>query len=205
MHLRRDVDKATYLGALNDLDLPRGVRRFVRVLVSFPPNRLGCYGIGHEQLAKALEVTDRQVRRYVAEAIGAGVLREVQRGHRLGNGIKQPSVYALCLPTEEPLDSRSLPDTDVRLSGSSVAVDNQSQPDTHDRSTGHGCPPSLSLTGERGRAAPPARKRPGAPALIRPEPLAWCGQCDDPRSRLVVDENRDPIGRCPTCHPRSRR
>lgn len=31
----------------------------------------------------------------------------------------------------------------------------------------------------------------------------WCGQCDEP-TRLLLDENRDPIGPCNTCHPTTR-
>lgn len=35
------------------------------------------------------------------------------------------------------------------------------------------------------------------------EVAPWCGKCDSPETRMVLDDDRRPISRCPACHPSS--
>lgn len=44
---------------------------------------------------------------------------------------------------------------------------------------------------------------PAPPDVVDLNHVEWCGRCDSPGYRFVVDDDGRPLERCPLCHPAS--
>lgn len=133
-------------------------------------------------LAPVVRLTDRQLRRLLAELRDAGWLEVDQRGPRAAvyRPLRRARPHAVGNPGDRRRDDRTL-----------VSGLPRSSPDIDVRADGPG--PYYAREEAEGRLSLAVEGR----AAARP---AWCGSCH--RDTRLVDVD-DKAARCPACHPLS--